>query len=117
MYMNFIIISIALAGFSILWRKLLKDIPGLKKVVSSLVGQAGTCGVCYTFWFALILLIFLNPWVNIHFEFRTYLPNEIKIFISILLNWFSLGFAAIFFRWVYLFFEDSHNLKKHIHKH
>lgn len=114
---DFIFTCLALAGLSILWRKLLKDIPLLKKFISTTFGQALTCGICYTFWFAFLITIFINLLPGLNLIFRFSLPELLKEFFNFIIRWFALGFSAVFFRWVFLFLEDSHNIKKHIHKH
>jgi hypothetical protein len=110
----------ALAGFAVLWRNWLEDHLDWKEWMRDhlgVVSRSLTCGSCFTLWFTLFFVIAFHP-LSIFFEFTSF--ASLPVFISYPIQWMSLGWGALFLRFLYVAIQESvsilvHRFKEHSH--
>jgi hypothetical protein len=98
----YFISATTLAGIAVLWRNWLADHQSWKMQLQKhlgVVGRALTCGSCFTYWIALIFVLLFNP---IGFLLKGY-----TLLISYGIQWMSLGWNAVFLRFLYVFLQES----------
>jgi hypothetical protein len=70
-----------------------------------------TCGSCFTFWLTLIFVLIFNP-------LGTCLSSEMPLIsilfpVSYFAQWMSLGWGAVFLRFLYIYLQESVNAIVH----
>jgi hypothetical protein len=102
--------GLAIGSFSVIWRKLLNDLPRLRGWIAVRVpypiSRALTCGFCFTYWFSLgSLLLFdpLNGWLP---PLQFFIPASLSFIIYIFFSWMALGFAALLWRSLFVIIQE-----------
>lgn len=117
MLLDFFLSSLVLAGLGRIWRKLQKDIPGLKpgihKYIPSLIARALTCSFCFTFWLSLLFVLIFNPLHNWLPTPRFYLTDNTQAILSIFFAWMAVGTGA----WIVRFIMDELQHLVHYQNH
>ena len=113
----YFISATALAGFAVLWRNWLHDHPSWHDWLGrhfNFITKALTCGSCFTLWLTLFFVLALNPLGNffIAAPFASLPPV-----ISYLIQWMSLGWSALFLRFLYVKIQETVSSLVHDHRH
>lgn len=111
MLTNYLVLTIAVASATILFRTLKDDHPSFKRFIRELplVGQSLSCGVCISYWFSLPVVIVadpLAPW--------TFFPTiPLVHFIA---SWLVLGVSVLFVRSLVIVLLEAAAVLKHRHQ-
>ncbi len=113
--MELIFVSTSVAGLAVIWRNWLEDHQNTKEYIKTKLGAYNKvllCGSCFTYWIALIALIFINPFT----EMRNIIDNRIIFFFA---SWMSLAYISVFLRFLYVLIQEtvSEKVHKNTHKH
>lgn len=104
-FITYFLYTTAIAGLAVLWRNWLADHPNWKSLIERKLGTKSkvlTCGSCFTFWLALVVIIILKPLnQNLH----------------IIIQWFSVGFSSVFLRFLYVLIQEKVSKLVHEGKH
>lgn len=118
---SYFVSATALAGLAVLWRNWLADHPNWTAAIKKIFGplnKALTCGSCFTFWIALAFVLIFNPLESF---LTALLPAEILFFkiSAYLIQWFSLGWTALFLRFSYVAIQEhvSRTVHQDGHQH
>jgi hypothetical protein len=123
--MDIIIVVLAVAGVSLLWRTYRYDPenPFNDKLdrLPYVLRKPVTCGLCFTFWISCVCTVILVPLANVAFALPYRFPVA-AIFRSIIgfgIEWFALGTLATAVVYaVDVLFQVSHYYKhKAAHEH
>ncbi len=124
MTIQIIFVAITIASWSIVWRKMLHDLPQLKqwiaKHISYPLSHAVICGFCFTYWTSLIAVLIFNPLDSWQLPLRSILPALIKNLIHLFASWMIVAFVAITFRYLFVVIQElldyeMYVMNKHFH--
>lgn len=107
MFTSYILSVFSIAGFTVLWRKILHDFPVIGEQLSlrlPVVGKAFTCGLCFTYWISLFFVLWYNPvpnWTGTLFAFHLFL------------SWMVVAFGAVFLRFLYVSIQELVHYQVH----
>jgi len=107
---DFIIITIAVAGTSILWKNLLGHTPSVAKFVNKIpypIDHALRCGFCITYWMALVAVIIFNPLSFWEPSIRFEILEPLKSFLHLFVSWFSIGILAAILRFIQALLQET----------
>lgn len=97
MILNILLISTAIAGISMIWRKWLHDHPQAKislKSNAGVIGKAVTCGICSVYWLTFIILLLINPLAEWSIPLRWDLPVVVQKIAVFLTGWMTIAWLA-----------------------
>jgi hypothetical protein len=107
---NLALTGLAIGSVSVIWRKLLNDLPRLRKNISEHVpypiSRALTCGFCFTYWLSLESLIIFNPLNGWLPPLQAIVPAQLSLFIYICFSWMALGFVALLWRSLFVIIQE-----------
>jgi len=110
MIFNLVMTGLAVGSFSVIWRKLLNDLPrfrkGIKKYIPYPVSRALICGFCFTYWLSLGSLIVFNPLGGWLPPLRAIIPVALNPLIYIFISWMILGFTALLWRSFFVIIQE-----------
>lgn len=102
--MEQVTLVLGVAGATVVWRTLIDDHPNFRRAVCRipLLGQSLVCGVCVSYWFSLVALVF---------------AGTATLSFAGVIYWLALGTAVLFTRSVVLATLDGAAILKHKHLH
>jgi hypothetical protein len=104
------ITSFAVGSFSVIWRKLLNDLPRFRKNIDTHIpypiSRALICGFCFTYWLSLASLLIFDPLKGWLPPLQTIVPTELSPFIYICFSWMTLGFIALLWRSLFVIIQE-----------
>ncbi len=107
---DLVFISAAVASFSVIWRKLLNDLPALKRGIMERVpspaNRALTCGFCFTYWASLAATLLFDPLAPWHPPLRSAALAHTEPLVHVALSWMLIGFVAITFRFLFVVIQE-----------
>lgn len=113
--MEIFFITTSIAGFAVIWRNWLEDHQEKKEYIKTKLGSYNKvllCGSCFTYWIALISLLFTNPLQ----EMKYLIDSDILFFFA---SWMSISYISVFLRFLYVLIQETVSEKVHKthHKH
>lgn len=107
---NLTMTGLAIGSFSVIWRKLLNDLPRLRENISNHIpypiSRALVCGFCFTYWLSLGSLLVFNPLNGWPPPLQAGVPTELLSFIYICVSWMTLGFVALLWRSLFVIIQE-----------
>lgn len=102
--------GLAIGSFSVIWRKLLNDLPRLRNLIGKHapypISRALTCGFCFTYWLSLGSLSIFNPLNDGFPPVQAIVPAVLFPFIYIFVSWMMLGFVALLWRSLFVIIQE-----------
>lgn len=113
--LNFFVLTMTVAGFTILWRTVKDDHPQFNRWVRDLpfIGESLSCGVCVAYWFSLpvaIAVTVVPGW-----------PSEVPYsgFATVsafIVEWITLGTSVLLVRSTIIVLLEAGATLKHRHR-
>ena len=102
---DFILTSFTVAGIAVLWRSFLYDSAalrdGIRARLPKFFAKALTCGMCFTYWLSLLVVVVFDPlggWLPpLRFGVAPWAYAPLQITVS----WMAIGMLSVFIRFSY----------------
>lgn len=106
------------AGVAVLWRNLIYDNKGLRDALHTrlpkTIQTALTCGFCFTFWFALLTVLILNPLQGWQLPLRFAIAPAFLFIFQLFSSWMIVGVIAAIIRFSYVALQELVHYQVHV---
>jgi hypothetical protein len=79
--------------------------PALHRLLPFVPAKGLTCGFCFTYWLSLAAAVLFDPIAEWQVPFR-FAPGAAAPVLEFLLDWMIIGFAALFFRFLFVVVQE-----------
>lgn len=114
-WIDYFIMTSAIATVSLVWRMLLLDYPKFDSFVENIpfIGEGLVCSFCFPLWLTFVSLFFENPIADWTPDLS---PGGLESVFNFLVAWMSVGFGVLVMRFLVVALMDGSAILSHKHR-